>query len=260
MALFDIKRTSVCVSGRSFDDDADVDLKGQGPLGRPHGWQTVSQTDTQNDYIMSCNLRVRVCVCRSFDDDADFEMKGRDRWGDPMAGKLNKKKLGDGFDLPPPVITEANRAMMEASGRAEGGGKGGRWFWWPEGHSKGGGGVSPRLGSCHSTDSCFRQVSYILCCCWLHTPGAWPPVPAADLEPSFGLEGGLLGSTCSPCSLFLSPSSWHFPIPAVLLSRVQHSPGGAPAQLAAPQSSRPSQPLQHQTGAPLGWCGPQQRL
>lgn len=43
-------------------------------------------------------------------------MRGRDRWGDPMAGKLSKKKLGDGFDLPPPVITEANAAMMEASG------------------------------------------------------------------------------------------------------------------------------------------------
>jgi hypothetical protein len=35
-----------------------------------------------------------------------------------MAGKLSRKKLGDGFDLPPPVITEANRAMMEASGGA----------------------------------------------------------------------------------------------------------------------------------------------
>jgi hypothetical protein len=35
MALLDIKRTSVCVSGRLFDDDADVELKGQGPLGRP---------------------------------------------------------------------------------------------------------------------------------------------------------------------------------------------------------------------------------
>jgi hypothetical protein len=34
-----------------------------------------------------------------------------------MAGKLRKKSKGsDGFDLPPPVITEANRAMMEASG------------------------------------------------------------------------------------------------------------------------------------------------
>jgi hypothetical protein len=45
-------------------------------------------------------------------------MRGRDRWGDPMAGKLSRKKLGDGFDLPPPIITEANRAMMEASGEA----------------------------------------------------------------------------------------------------------------------------------------------
>jgi hypothetical protein len=35
-----------------------------------------------------------------------------------MAGKLSRKKLGDGFDLPPPIITEANRAMMEASGEA----------------------------------------------------------------------------------------------------------------------------------------------
>lgn len=43
-------------------------------------------------------------------------MQRRDRWGDPMAGKLNRSKVGDGFDLPPPVITEANRAMMEASG------------------------------------------------------------------------------------------------------------------------------------------------
>jgi hypothetical protein len=44
-------------------------------------------------------------------------MKARDRWGDPMAGKLSKKKASDGFDLPPPVITEANMAMMEASGK-----------------------------------------------------------------------------------------------------------------------------------------------
>jgi hypothetical protein len=79
-------------------------------------------------------------VCRSFDDDADFEMKGRDRWGDPMAGKLNKKKLGDGFDLPPPVITEANRAMMEASGRAEGGGKRGEMVLVARGPQQGGGG------------------------------------------------------------------------------------------------------------------------
>jgi hypothetical protein len=35
-----------------------------------------------------------------------------------MAGKLKKKKGGDGFDLPPPLITEANKAMMEASGEA----------------------------------------------------------------------------------------------------------------------------------------------
>eukprot|EP00775_Hariotina_reticulata_P004178 gene4178-4426_t len=55
---------------------------------------------------------------RGFDADVDVELKGRDRWGDPMAGKLKKHKASgvDGFDLPPPVITEVNRAMMEASG------------------------------------------------------------------------------------------------------------------------------------------------
>jgi hypothetical protein len=53
---------------------------------------------------------------RGFDNDADTELRDRSRWGDPMAGKLKKKKGGDGFDLPAPLITEANRAMMEASG------------------------------------------------------------------------------------------------------------------------------------------------
>ncbi|WIA15001.1 hypothetical protein OEZ85_001706 [Tetradesmus obliquus] len=53
---------------------------------------------------------------RGFDNEADAELRDRSRWGDPMAGKLKKKKGGDGFDLPPPLITEANKAMMEASG------------------------------------------------------------------------------------------------------------------------------------------------
>ncbi|KAF6248245.1 hypothetical protein COO60DRAFT_1707249 [Scenedesmus sp. NREL 46B-D3] len=58
----------------------------------------------------------QLVIARGFDDDADVELRDRSRWGDPMAGKLKKKKGGDGFDLPPPLITEANRAMMEASG------------------------------------------------------------------------------------------------------------------------------------------------
>lgn len=33
-----------------------------------------------------------------------------------MAGKLRKDKGRDEFDLPPPLITDANREAMEASG------------------------------------------------------------------------------------------------------------------------------------------------
>jgi hypothetical protein len=52
---------------------------------------------------------------RSYDADADGELRGRSRWGDPMAGRV-KKRGDDAFDLPAPVINDANRAALEASG------------------------------------------------------------------------------------------------------------------------------------------------
>lgn len=69
--------------------------------------------------LLSDTLLASCHSFRGFDDDADVDMRARDRWGDPMAGKLTKSKVSDGFDLPPPVITEANREMMEASGNAD---------------------------------------------------------------------------------------------------------------------------------------------
>jgi hypothetical protein len=69
-----------------------------------------------------------------------------------MAGKLNKKKLGDGFDLPPPVITEANRDMMEASGRAEGRGKRGEMVLVARGPQQRGQGGSFPHGLDHVTE------------------------------------------------------------------------------------------------------------
>lgn len=60
---------------------------------------------------------------RGFDADADSSFKQRSRWGDPMAGRVRAK--GPEADLPPPVVTEANRAALEASGGRALGGLGG---------------------------------------------------------------------------------------------------------------------------------------
>jgi hypothetical protein len=91
------------------------------------------------------------------------------------------------------------------------------------------------------------------CCCL-----AAATLVAALLPPPL-----LLPCCRHPCCCLAAATLVAALLPPPLLlppPRLQHTPGGAPPQLATPQGARPRQPLQPAPGAPLGRCGPQQRL